>query len=206
MTNDSLSLGENPVGNDPFAQFGQWLEEAGATEINDPNALALASVDSAGLPDVRMVLLKDFDARGFVFYTNFGSAKGQQILGNGKAAMCFHWKSLRRQVRIRGTTEVVSDVEADAYYATRPRRSRLGAWASDQSRPLESRSVLIDRVADVDARHPGDDIPRPAIWSGFRLVPSEIEFWQDGEFRLHDRIQFRRADAGGPWSLTRLYP
>lgn len=206
MTNDSLSLGENPVGNDPFAQFGQWLEEAGATEINDPNALALASVDSAGLPDVRMVLLKDFDARGFVFYTNFGSAKGQQILGNGKAAMCFHWKSLRRQVRLRGTTETVTDAEADAYYATRPRRSRLGAWASDQSRPLESRSVLIDRVADVDARHPGDDIPRPATWSGIRLVPSEIEFWQDGEFRLHDRIQFRRAGAEGDWTLTRLYP
>ncbi|BDA83088.1 pyridoxine/pyridoxamine 5'-phosphate oxidase [Aureimonas sp. SA4125] len=206
MTNDSLSLGENPVGDDPFAQFGQWLEEAGATEINDPNALALASVDASGLPDVRMVLLKDFDARGFVFYTNFGSAKGRQILGSGKAAMCFHWKSLRRQVRIRGTTEVVSDAEADGYYATRPRRSRLGAWASDQSQPLRDRALLIDKVAAVDAKYPGDDIPRPANWSGFRLVPSEIEFWQDGEFRLHDRILFKRIAEGDAWTLGRLYP
>ena len=206
MTNDSLSLGEKTVGSDPFKQFAEWLEEAGATEINDPNALALASVDATGLPDVRMVLLKGFDARGFVFYTNFGSAKGQEILANPKAAMCFHWKSARRQVRIRGDVEVVSDEEADAYYRTRPRRSRLGAWASDQSRPLESRAVLIDRVAAVDAQHPGDDIPRPAHWSGFRLVPSEIEFWQEGEFRLHDRIQFQRSSVAADWALTRLYP
>ena len=206
MTNDSLSLGEKTVSENPFDQFAEWLDEAGANEVNDPNALALASVDESGLPDVRMVLLKGFDARGFVFYTNFGSAKGQEILANGKAAMCFHWKSLRRQVRIRGATQVVSDAEADAYYASRPRRSRLGAWASDQSRPLENRAVLIDRVAAIDAQYPGDDIPRPAHWSGIRLVPSEIEFWQDGEFRLHDRILFKRSDMAQSWTLTRLYP
>ena len=153
-----------------------------------------------------MVLLKGFDARGFVFYTNFGSAKGREILASGKAAMCFHWKGLRRQVRIRGATEVVSDAEADAYYATRPRRSRLGAWASDQSQPLENRTVLIERVAAVDAQYAGDGIPRPAHWSGIRLVPSEIEFWQDGEFRLHDRILFKRSGARQSWTLTRLYP
>lgn len=206
MTNQSLTLGEAPVGDDPFELFATWLGEAETAEINDPNALALASVDASGLPDVRMVLLKGFDTRGFVFYTNFDSAKGQEILSSRKAAMCFHWKSLRRQVRVRGPVEIVSDAEADEYYATRPRGSRLGAWASEQSRPLESRQVLIDRVAELDATYPGDDIPRPVHWSGIRLVPSEIEFWKDGEFRLHDRIVFKRPGSGQDWTRTRLYP
>jgi pyridoxamine 5'-phosphate oxidase len=190
--------------NDPFALFAEWLEEATESELNDPNGTALATVDASGLPNVRMVLLKDFDERGFVFYTNFESRKGSEILSSMKAAMCFHWKSLRRQVRIRGTVEVVSDAEADAYYATRPRHSRLGAWASAQSRPLESRAVLESAVAELDAKYPGDDIPRPAQWSGFRIMPSSIEFWQDGEFRLHDRIEFTRDSDG--WTKARLYP
>jgi pyridoxamine 5'-phosphate oxidase len=205
MTNESLTLGETVVGDDPFGLFGAWLKDAEASEPNDPNALALASVDAAGLPDVRMVLLKGFDARGFVFYTNFESAKGREILGSGKAAMGFHWKSLRRQVRVRGTTEVVTEAEADAYFASRARQSRLGARASAQSRPLESRKVLIDRVAALDAEFPGE-VPRPPNWSGIRVIPSEIEFWKDGEFRLHDRILFKREMAGGEWTRTRLYP
>ena len=209
MTNDGLTLGEVPAGDDPFALFEGWLAEATGAEINDPNAMALATVDESGLPDVRMVLLKGLDHRGFVFYTNFASAKGREIHSSGKAALCFHWKSLRRQVRVRGLSEIVSNEEADAYYATRPRRSRLGAWASDQSRPLESRQVLIDRVAEIDARFPGDAIPRPPHWSGIRVVPSEIEFWRDGEFRLHDRILFTRegqSAANDGWARARLYP
>lgn len=205
MTNDGLTLGETQAGEDPFALFAGWLEEATTAEINDPNAMALATVDDSGLPDVRMVLLKGLDHRGFVFYTNFGSAKGREILASGKAALNFHWKSLRRQVRVRGLSEKVSDAEADAYYATRPRTSRLGAWASDQSRPLESRQHLIDRVAEIDARFPGEAIPRPPHWSGFRIVPTQIEFWKDGEFRLHDRILFTRTDEDG-WDRARLYP
>jgi len=189
---------------EPFALFAHWLDEATASEVNDPNGTALATVDEAGLPNVRMVLLKGFDERGFVFYTNFESNKGREILSSMKAAMCFHWKSLRRQVRVRGQVEVVSEEEANAYYATRPRHSRLGAWASAQSRPLEARQVLVDAVAKLDAEYPGGDIPRPAHWSGFRIVPSSIEFWQDGEFRLHDRIAFQRDGDG--WSKTRLYP
>jgi pyridoxamine 5'-phosphate oxidase len=190
--------------NDPFTLFDAWLKEASASEINDPNGTALATVDASGLPNVRMVLLKDFDERGFVFYTNLESQKGREIMSSMKAAMCFHWKSLRRQVRIRGLVELVSDAESDAYYATRPRHSRLGAWASAQSRPLESRAVLESAVAELDARYPGDDIPRPAHWSGFRIIPSSIEFWEDGEFRLHDRVEFAREGDG--WSKARLYP
>ena len=204
MTNDSLSLGENPVGNDPFAQFGQWLEEAGATEINDPNALALASVDAAGLPDVRMVLLKGFDTRGFVFYTNFGSAKGQQILGSGKAAMCFHWKSLRRQVRIEGPLEEVPAAMADDYFHSRHPDSQLGSAASDQSRPLDARETYTDRVEALRARYAGQEIPRPPHWTGFRLNPERIEFWIDRAHRLHERRQFIRS--GTDWSSTLLYP
>lgn len=189
---------------EPFALFAAWLEDATRSEPNDPNAVALATVDADGLPDVRMVLLKGFDQTGFVFYTNFESAKGRQILGSMKAAMCFHWKSLRRQVRVRGPVEVVSDAEADAYYATRPRGSRIGAWASRQSRPLESRFALEKAVAEYTARYPLGDIPRPAHWSGFRILPEQIEFWHDRPFRLHDRLQFRRE--GGGWTTTRLYP
>ncbi|WP_152044989.1 pyridoxamine 5'-phosphate oxidase [Aureimonas psammosilenae] len=206
MTNESLTLGETLAGEDPFGLFADWLRAAEASEINDPGAVALATVDDAGLPDVRMVLLKGFDARGFVFYTNFESAKGKEILASRKAAMCFHWKTLRRQVRVRGPVEVVSDAEADAYFASRPRGSRLGAWASRQSQPIASRKALIDAVDEVDRQHPGDTVPRPPRWSGFRIRPAEIEFWQDGEFRLHDRIQYKGGEGTGGWERTRLSP
>jgi pyridoxamine 5'-phosphate oxidase len=191
---------------DPFALFEEWLQDATKTEPNDPNALALATVDEDGLPDVRMVLLKGFDSDGFVFYTNFESRKGVEILGSMKAAMCFHWKSLRRQVRVRGPVEIVTAAEADAYYATRPRGSRIGAWASKQSRPLESRFALEKAVAEYTARYAVGDIPRPAHWSGFRIRPISIEFWHDRPFRLHDRVVFERSSPDAPWSKTRLYP
>jgi pyridoxamine 5'-phosphate oxidase len=191
---------------DPFALFGEWLKEATASEINDPNGVALATVDPDGLPNVRMVLLKGLDERGFVFYTNFESAKGREILASRKAAMVFHWKSLRRQVRVRGPVEVVSDAEADVYYQTRPRGSRIGAWASAQSRPLESRFALETAVAKVTAKYAIGDIPRPAHWSGFRIIPTEIEFWKDGAFRLHDRVKFTRDNADDDWETARLYP
>ncbi|AMN54628.1 pyridoxamine 5'-phosphate oxidase [Labrenzia sp. CP4] len=190
----------------PFELFAEWLEDARASEPNDPNALALSTVDPDGLPNVRMVLLKDFDERGFVFYTNFESAKGQELLSAGKAAMCFHWKSLRRQVRIRGLVEQVSNEEADEYYRSRPRGSRIGAWASRQSRPLESRFALEKEVAKYTAKFGIGDIPRPDHWSGMRLVPVSIEFWHDRPFRLHDRVQFTRTGVDQPWSKARLYP
>ncbi|MGN6146276.1 MAG: pyridoxamine 5'-phosphate oxidase [Mesorhizobium sp.] len=205
MNETELTTGDFTEAAEPYLLFKQWLEDASASEPNDPNAVALASVDADGLPDVRMVLLKGFDERGFVFYTNFESAKGREILGSMKAAMCFHWKSLRRQVRVRGPVEVVSDAEADAYYATRPRGSRIGAWASKQSRPLESRFALEKAVAEYTARYAIGDIPRPKHWSGFRILPQTIEFWHNGAFRLHDRIVFSRKDDGG-WGKTRLYP
>jgi pyridoxamine 5'-phosphate oxidase len=191
---------------EPFALFGQWFEDAKAREPNDPNAMALATVDTDGLPNVRMVLLKDFSPQGFTFYTNFESAKGRELLSSGKAALCFHWKSLRRQVRVRGVVEQVSDAEADAYFETRPRGSRIGAWASQQSRPLEGRFGLEKAVAFYTAKHAVGSVPRPEYWSGFRLTPVEIEFWQDRPFRLHDRIVFRRSDASAPWNRTRLFP
>ncbi|ATU92485.1 pyridoxamine 5'-phosphate oxidase [Phyllobacterium zundukense] len=191
---------------EPFALFDEWLADATKTEPNDPNAVALATVDEDGLPDVRMVLLKGFDSQGFVFYTNFESQKGREILGSMKAAMCFHWKTLRRQVRIRGPVEVVSNEEADAYYATRPRGSRIGAWASKQSRPLESRFALEKAVAEYTARYAIGEIPRPAYWSGFRIRPTSIEFWHDRPFRLHDRMVFSRDTPEGDWDKTRLYP
>ena len=191
---------------DPFGLFELWLEDATASEINDPNGVALATVDPSGLPNVRMVLLKGLDERGFVFYTNFEGAKGREILASMKAAMCFHWKSLRRQVRVRGPVEIVADAEADAYYQSRPRGSRIGAWASAQSRPLESRAVLEKSVADLTAEYADGYIPRPAHWSGFRIIPTEIEFWKDGEFRLHDRVKFTRENASMSWNTTRLYP
>jgi len=190
---------------EPFRLFAEWLEDATKSEVNDPNGVALATVDEDGLPDVRMVLLKGFDERGFVFYTNFESAKGRQILATRKAAMCFHWKSLRRQVRIRGPVEVVTDAEADEYYATRPRGSRIGAWASKQSRPLQSRFALEKAVAEYTARFGIGQIPRPQHWSGFRIMPTQIEFWHDRPFRLHDRAQFVR-NADGGWTTSRLYP
>ncbi|HEY5818447.1 MAG TPA: pyridoxamine 5'-phosphate oxidase [Mesorhizobium sp.] len=199
LTNDDFFQVE-----EPFALFGAWLAEASETELNDPNAVALATVDTDGMPNVRMVLLKGYDPRGFVFYTNFESAKGREVLGAMKAAMCFHWKSLRRQVRIRGPVEVVSKAEADEYFASRPRGSRIGAWASKQSRPLESRFALEKAVAEYTARHMVGDIPRPDHWSGFRILPETIEFWHDRPFRLHDRTVFSRD--GGAWTKTRLFP
>ncbi len=204
MSDTSLTSGDFTESPEPFELFAAWLEDATASEPNDPNAVAVATVDSDGLPDVRMVLLKGFDQAGFVFYTNFESAKGRELLASMKAAMCFHWKSLRRQVRVRGPVEVVSEEEADAYYATRPRGSRIGAWASKQSRPLESRFALEKAVAEYTARYAIGAIPRPSYWSGFRIVPQEIEFWHDRPFRLHDRMKFVRT-AGG-WDKTRLYP
>ncbi|MCV9963113.1 pyridoxamine 5'-phosphate oxidase [Pararhizobium sp. BT-229] len=206
MTETGLTTGDFTQENEPFSLFGTWLKEAQAAEINDPNALALATVDADGLPDVRMVLLKDFDQRGFVFYTNFESKKGEEILGSMKAAMCFHWKTLRRQVRVRGPVEIVSNEEADEYFKTRARGSRIGAWASKQSRPLESRFALEKAVAEYTLKHAIGEIPRPDYWSGFRIKPTSIEFWKDGAFRLHDRIEFRRDDPEGNWSKVRMYP
>ncbi|HSX76783.1 MAG TPA: pyridoxamine 5'-phosphate oxidase, partial [Shinella sp.] len=205
MSENALTSGDFTEQNEPYALFGTWLEEAGKTEPNDPNAVALATVDEAGLPNVRMVLLKGFDTRGFVFYTNFESRKGEEILGARKAAMCFHWKSLRRQVRIRGEVEIVSDAEADEYYASRPRGSRIGAWASKQSRPLEGRFALEKAVAEYTARYAIGDIPRPPHWSGFRIRPVSIEFWHDRPFRLHDRVEFRRSEDGEGWTKVRMY-
>ncbi len=191
--------------NDPHILFEEWFAEAKESELNDHNAVSLATVDEAGMPDVRMVLLKGHDERGFVFYTNFESVKGAEVLASMKAAMGFHWKSLRRQVRIRGPVEIVSDQEADAYFASRHPQSRRGAWASDQSRLLENRDVLVGSLREIEIKYPDDDnIPRPPHWSGFRIIPQEIEFWKDGEFRLHDRIRFERQGVG--WTKTRLYP
>ncbi|MFC3072134.1 pyridoxamine 5'-phosphate oxidase [Shinella pollutisoli] len=204
MSEKALTTGDFTEESEPYSLFGTWLAEAGKSEPNDPNALALATVDESGMPNVRMVLLKDFDAKGFVFYTNFESRKGVELLSARKAAMCFHWKSLRRQVRVRGDVEIVADTEADAYYASRPRGSRIGAWASKQSRPLESRFALEKAVAEYTARYAIGEIPRPSHWSGFRLKPVSIEFWHDRPFRLHDRIEFRRAGEG--WEKVRMYP
>ncbi len=205
MAETDLTEGDFTDSPEPFRLFAQWLDDASGSEINDANGVALATVDTDGMPDVRMVLLKGFDEQGFVFYTNFESAKGREILATMKAAMCFHWKSLRRQVRIRGPVEIVSDAEAEAYYATRPRGSRIGAWASKQSRPLESRFALEKAVAEYTARYAIGDIPRPKHWSGFRIVPQQIEFWHDRPFRLHDRVVFSRTSDGG-WDKKRLYP
>ena len=194
------------LADDPFALFEEWSEAAAGSEPNDPNAMALSTVDVDGLPDVRTVLLKGMDRRGFVFYTNFDSAKGREIEATMKAAALFHWKSLRRQVRVRGPVEVVADAEADGYYASRARQSRLGAWASQQSRPLASRAVLESAVAEYDAKFPGEAVPRPPRWSGFRILPLQIEFWADGPYRLHDRVLFSRAGLDEGWSRNRLYP
>ena len=189
---------------EPFALFGQWLEDAKAKEPNDANAMTLASVDAEGLPDARMVLLKGFDAAGFVFYTNTQSDKGIELDANPKAALLFHWKSLRRQVRIRGEVTRVSDAEADAYFASRVRQSQIGAWASDQSRPLPDRFALEKRVAEFTLKSGLGKIERPPHWTGYRVAPSSFEFWRDRAFRLHDRVRFVRSGEG--WTAAKLYP
>ncbi len=191
---------------DPLELFAGWYAEAEKSEPNDPSALTLATVGPDGTPSVRMVLLKGYDSDGFVFYTNYESRKGEHLRDHPKAAMLFHWKSLRRQVRLEGPVTQTTSEEADAYFATRARGSQIGAWASDQSRPLESRFALEKRVAEFGARHLVGTVPRPPYWSGFRLQPTLIEFWQDGAFRLHDRLEYSRPSAGVPWSTRTLYP
>jgi pyridoxamine 5'-phosphate oxidase len=191
---------------DPLALFRDWYAEAAKSEPNDPDAMALATVGPDGTPSARMVLLKDYDPAGFVFYTNYESRKGQHLLAHTKAALLFHWKSLRRQVRLEGPVFQTTPDEADAYFATRARGSQIGAWASEQSRPLESRFALEKRVAEFGAKHLIGTVPRPAHWSGFRLQPLLIEFWQDGAFRLHDRLEYRRATAAEPWTTRTLFP
>ena len=198
--------GEFADAEDPIALFGDWMAEAEAHEPNDPNAMALATVDVSGLPNVRMVLLKDIHDGSFVFYTNLESAKGHELDANPKAALCFHWKSLRRQIRIRGLISPVSDADADAYFASRSKGTRIGAWASKQSRPLENRFSLEKAVAKFTAKYGVGDVPRPLHWSGYCLNPNEIEFWHDRPFRLHERVVFRRGSENEPWSKTRLYP
>jgi pyridoxamine 5'-phosphate oxidase len=189
---------------DPFTLFNEWLREALAKEPNDANAMALATVDASGLPDVRMVLLKDADARGFVFYSNVESAKGRELAANPKAGLLFHWKSLRRQVRIRGAVTAVTAEEADAYWATRARPAQLGAWASDQSRPLPDRLAFEKKIAEFGLKFGLGKVPRPPHWTGFRVVPEAIEFWRDRPFRLHERLVFTLAGEG--WTTQRLFP
>ena len=190
---------------DPFAYFETWMNEAWEYEPEDANAMTLATATSDGMPAARIVLLKGADARGFVFYTNRESRKGEELATNSHAALLFHWKPLGRQVRIEGRVEQVTDAEADAYYATRARISRLGAWASDQSRVLPDRAELERRLGTYEAKYPGEDIPRPPYWSGFRIVPERFEFWQNMPFRLHDRTVFTRAADGG-WTIGKLFP
>lgn len=191
---------------EPFALFERWFTEARAKEPNDPNAMALATVDGTGMPDVRMVLMKGFEEGAFVFYTNAESAKGGQLAANARAAVCFHWKSLGRQVRARGVIEFVSDAEADAYFKSRDRGARLGAWASTQSRPLEDRLALEKRIAEFALKFGVGEVPRPPHWRGYRLIPLAMEFWRNRPFRLHDRLVFARETPGAAWTRGRLYP
>jgi len=193
------------AGSDPFALARDWLAEAEASEPNDPNAIALATVDADGLPNVRMVLLKEIEPAAFVFYTNYDSKKGQEIAASGKAAFVLHWKSLRRQIRVRGLTTREDGPQADEYYASRSLKSRLGAWASRQSEPLSSREALMAEAAKV-AITKGPNPPRPPYWGGFRLAPLEIEFWADGAFRLHDRFRWSRGSVTEDWAVSRLNP
>ena len=197
-------LGADKLNTDPFVLFKQWFEEAQATETNDPDAIALASVDKTGMPSVRMVLLKEILPEGFVFYTNYTSRKSGELLATGKAAFVMHWKSLRRQVRVTGLVEQVPADQSDAYFQTRSRGSRIGAWASQQSQPLNSRTELAEAVSQIEETY-ADEVPRPPHWGGFLIRPAEIEFWADGEFRLHDRFRFTK-NAEGSWSSQRLYP
>jgi len=202
-----LTTGDFTTATEPFDLFESWLAEAAKTEPNDPTAMTLATVDGNGLPNARIVLLKGFDRQGFVFYTNTRSPKGQELDGAGKAALVFHWKTLTRQVRVRGLVERVGDADADAYYASRPHGSRIGAWASLQSAVLDARGTLQARVTEYEALYPeGGTVPRPAHWTGFRVRPLAIEFWHDRPFRLHDRIRFSRAAPDDGWEIARLYP
>jgi pyridoxamine 5'-phosphate oxidase len=201
-----LTGGDFTEASEPLRLFDAWFAEAKRSEPVNPDAMALATVDADGLPNARMVLLKGFDERGFVFYTNMDSAKGHELAGAPKAALTFYWKSLQRQVRARGNVEAVSKAEADTYFATRSRMAQIGAWASKQSSALESRLAFEKAIARYAAKHAIGTVPRPPNWSGYRVVPQEIEFWQERQFRLHDRIVFRRADPNSPWDKTRLYP
>jgi pyridoxamine 5'-phosphate oxidase len=205
LTVNALSSGNFSAATDPFALFAEWFEEARSSEPNDPDAMALATVDADSMPDVRMVLCKGFDSGGFVFYSNEQSDKGRQLAATPKAAALFHWKSLRRQVRIRGAIGAASAAESDAYFASRSRDSRIGAWASQQSRPLESRAALELAFDHYAAQFGSGDVPRPAHWRGFRLSPDRIEFWRNGANRLHDRMLFE-PEANGAWRRQRLYP
>ena len=191
---------------EPLALFAHWFKDAKVKEPNDPNAMALATADASGYPDVRMVLLKGFDNAGFVFYSNAESAKGLELQANPRAALCFYWKTLRRQVRIRGVVDAVSEAEADAYFQSRDRGARIGAWASAQSRPLKDRMALEQRIAEYALKYGLGEVPRPPHWRGWRVVPLAMEFWRDRPFRLHDRLVFERASAEQPWSKHRLYP
>jgi pyridoxamine 5'-phosphate oxidase len=201
-----LTSGDFTEAAEPFALFAEWFAEACKTEPNDPNAMSLATVDAEGLPDVRMVLMKGFDTAGFVFYSHIASQKGRELAANPKAALLFHWKSLRRQVRIRGNVSPVTSEEADAYFATRPKQAQIGAWASKQSQPLESRFAFEQAIAKIAAKHMISEVPRPPGWSGWRVAPARFEFWHDRPFRLHDRIEFTRSTPGEAWTKTRLYP
>ena len=201
-----LTSGDFTQADEPFRLFAAWLTEATATEPRDPTAMTLATVDADGLPNARMVLLKGADERGFVFYTNVISQKGRELDAHPKAALVFHWKSLNRQIRVRGTVEPVTEAEADAYFATRPKQAQIGAWASKQSAPLESRFAFEKAVALYAAKYALGTVPRPPNWSGYRVLPLRMEFWHDRPFRLHDRIEFVRENLSAPWNKTRLYP
>ena len=201
-----LISGDFTEASEPLGLFAAWFAEAVKSEPNDPNAMSLATVDPSGLPDVRMVLLKGYDEQGFVFYSHIDSAKGRELAANPKAAILFHWKSLRRQIRVRGTVTPVTSEEADAYFATRPKQAQIGAWASKQSKPLESRMAFEKAIALHAAKYVIGDVPRPEGWSGWRIAPLSFEFWHDRPFRLHDRIEFTRDAPDANWAKTRLYP
>ncbi len=201
-----LTSGDFTDADEPLRLFAAWFDEARQAEPAEADAMALATVDADGLPNVRMVLMKGFDERGFVFYTNQASQKGRELAERAAAGAVFHWKSLKRQVRLRGPVEQIAGAESDAYFATRPRLSQIGAWASKQSAPLESRLAFEKAMALATARYAAGTVPRPPFWVGYRLAPLIIEFWQDRPYRLHDRVEFRRAAPGGAWSKTRLYP